>query len=332
MYSLPPNLITALESLLEGQKLSVIGDIAQELSAGYRAGQANAKKLDAAGTIAYALSRLPSTFFCIRSALSELQSLRPDLAPVSFLDIGAGPGTGLWAAAETWSTLETAVELDQNKHFLALGQRLANHAGIPVIRSATWVESNLRHRELDPKIGPEIGPKTGNDKYDVVLAAFMLNEMPDSRIAPLIDSLWSRCNDTLVIVEPGTPAAFPALRQARETLVASGAHIIAPCSHNESCPLENDWCHFVTRFGRPQFLKSLKGGSLPYEDANYAYIAASRVQGSAYGGRVIRKPRHSKPGIHLDVCADGEIRNVTRARSDAGSYKAAKKLKWGDRL
>ena len=49
--------------------------------------------------------------------------IRPDFAPKSLLDIGAGPGTATWAAAETFPSLQGFALLDANDALrqLALG-------------------------------------------------------------------------------------------------------------------------------------------------------------------------------------------------------------------
>ncbi len=64
--------------------------------------------------LAYALARMPATYAAIAAALNALCELRPDLAPHTLLDIGAGPGTASWAATEAFSSLTSFALADDN--------------------------------------------------------------------------------------------------------------------------------------------------------------------------------------------------------------------------
>jgi len=69
----------------------------------------------------------------------------------------------------------------------------------------------------------------------------------------------------LLIVEPGTPAGYKNITEARRVLVESGAHIAAPCTHENTCPMEgNDWCHFTCRISRSRLHRLMKGGEAPF--------------------------------------------------------------------
>ena len=60
-----------------------------------------------------------------------------------------------------------------------------------------------------------------------------------------------RPGDTLLIIEPGTPAGYARMIALRSQLIASGAHVAAPCPHQAPCPLATpDWCHFAQRLPR----------------------------------------------------------------------------------
>ena len=49
--------------------------------------------------------------------------------------------------------------------------------------------------------------------------------------------MWTKTRDTLLIVEPGTPAGYARIIALRTQLIALGAHVAAPCPHDGRCPL-----------------------------------------------------------------------------------------------
>ncbi len=90
--------------------------------------------------------------------------------------------------------------------------------------------------------------------------------------------MWAKTNDTLLIVEPGTPSGYQRILDARAQLIKNGAHVIAPCPHDDACPLvKPDWCHFSQRLQRSRVHKQLKSAELPYEDEKFIYVALSRA-------------------------------------------------------
>lgn len=74
-------------------------------------------------------------------------------------------------------------------------------------------------------------------KYDLVLSAFSLLELPDAKTRlETVSRLWQKCDRFLVIVEQGTRAGFNVVNEARDfVLYSSGAdadcNVFAPVSH-----------------------------------------------------------------------------------------------------
>src|ERR1041384_2505595 len=82
----------------------------------YRSGQpaAGGVFLESAEDIAaYAAYRMPATFAAIAAALTQLREQWPGEEPRSLLDVGAGPGTAVWAAQAVWPSLERALLLER---------------------------------------------------------------------------------------------------------------------------------------------------------------------------------------------------------------------------
>ena len=86
----------------------------QTISQTYRSGGSSSRIRTRADALAYALARMPGTYAAVAASLNALMEIDPDFAPLSLLDIGAGPGTATWAASEAFTSLETFTLLDAN--------------------------------------------------------------------------------------------------------------------------------------------------------------------------------------------------------------------------
>ena len=69
---------------------------------------------------------MPATYAAVTASLNALCEIRPDFAPNSLLDVGAGPGTATWAAAEAFSSLQDFALLDANGALRALALDLVS--------------------------------------------------------------------------------------------------------------------------------------------------------------------------------------------------------------
>ena len=106
---LPVALAEALDNALADVSPQDLQRASARLSERYREGRPRGPvaRTDA-DVLAYAATRLPATFAAVSAALEAVRDQRPGWEPRSMLDVGAGPGTGLWAAAATWPSLTTA--------------------------------------------------------------------------------------------------------------------------------------------------------------------------------------------------------------------------------
>ena len=140
--------------------------------------------------------------------------------------------------------------------------------------------------------------------------------------------------DTLLIVEPGTPAGWERMLAARRQLLDRGAHIVAPCPHALACPLvPPDWCHFAQRVARSRMHRLSKGGEVPWEDEKFIYLAVSRRPVQTPAARVIAPPQQASGQVALKLCqSDGTADVVRLSKRHGAEYKRARRLDWGDRL
>lgn len=316
---LPPALRQAVDRLLEGTPLAELQKAAGLLSSRYRAEIRDGRLHldDRLAVKAYLATRLPATYAAIRASLGEIAGTHPNFSPGTLLDVGAGPGSVLWAAADCWPTLTDALMLEASPAAREIGEQLGDLAPLATTR---WHSADVT-RGL-----PEL------HKADLVSLSYVLDEIGPAEADILVDRLWSLTAGVLVVIEPGTPAGWRRVLAARERLIRSGAHLLAPCPHDAPCPLAApDWCHFARRVARSRLHRLTKGGDVPWEDEKYIFVAASRQPGEAVSARVLAPPRTAKGMITLKLCrANGSAAERTVTRRESTVFREARRLDWGD--
>ena len=314
---LPAELKAALDARLQGLSRNDAAGRAASISKTYRDGGGSTAIRTEIDALAYALARMPATYAAVTASLNALREIRPGFAPASLLDVGAGPGTASWAAAEAFSSLQGFTLLDANSALRALALDLGGNS--------------LRLRDIEYRLGEARAALADAGPADLVVASYMIGEIGDAERSALADLMWTKTRDTLLIVEPGTPAGYGRVIALRGQLIASGAHVAAPCPHDGKCPLQApDWCHFTQRLPRSRAHKQIKGAELPFEDEKFIYVALTRTPADQHPARVLAQPDITKVGVTAKLCTpDGlAIANVPR-RAKAG-YTRARRWRWGD--
>ena len=318
---LPQDLRSRLDAELAGANTADLRRAATRLSARYRGEISDGRiHLDAeADVLAYLAVRLPATYAATRAALGSLAEAREGFSPQTALDLGAGPGTGLWALADCWPELSRVTLIEQSDAARRRGERLAAGAKLP---AAAW-----RTGEVMRALSPELAS-------DIVLLGYVLGELSDAVRADLIARVWPLARDSLLIVEPGTSAGWTRILAVRAQLLALGAHVLAPCPHAFACPLAPpDWCHFAARISRSRLHRMLKEAELGWEDEKFIYLAASRHAPAGGSNRIIGRPQHGKGRVSLKLCTpDGRAVETMLSRRDGERYKSASRAEWGDAL
>lgn len=317
---LPAELKVALDAKLHGLSRNDAAERAARISRTYRDGGGSRAITSEADALAYALARMPATYAAVTASLNALRRNRPDFAPESLLDVGAGPGTATWAAAEAFTSLKSFTLLDANSALRALALDLGS--GSPRLRDMKYRPGAARAALAD------------SEPADLVVASYMIGEISDAERTTLAELMWTKCRDTLLIVEPGTPAGYGRIIALRKQLIAAGAHVAAPCPHDRECPLAApDWCHFTQRLPRSRAHKQLKSAELPYEDEKFSYVALTRTPVAAHRpARVLAQPVVTKVQVTAKLCTDQGILNVVAARRDKTAYQRFRKLDWGDAI
>jgi ribosomal protein RSM22 (predicted rRNA methylase) len=255
---------------------------------------------------AYLAYRAPATFAAAAAVFRQVQRQRPEWAPRSLLDVGAGPGVAAWAAVAAWPSLEVLTLVQAEPEMIAAGRELTP--------GARWVQGDASAAQ---------GPA------DLVLTSYVLGELHES--VSLL--LWEQTADTVVFVEPGTPAGYRRILDARAAVIDAGGFTVAPCPHDSPCPLpEDDWCHFSVRLPRSRLHRRAKDVELGYEDEKYSYAVLSREPVPKASARIIRQPQVRSGHVILATCEPSGIERRTVSRKQGALYREAKDVVWGDAI
>jgi ribosomal protein RSM22 (predicted rRNA methylase) len=322
IIDLPAPLRQAVDEALQGIPPAELARAAEALSKRYRAELRDGRRHldDDPAVLAYLATRLPATYAAVQSCLESLAEIRPGFAPRRLLEAGAGPGTALWAAAELWPRLERALLIEGGPVMRKWGERLAGRlaTGLPA-HSIAWKTADLRAGFADT------GP------HDLVVLAYVLDELEPAVRPALIDRLWAATGDMLLLIEPGTPAGW---RRSRRSRAAAGRR---RC-HRAPCPMPRlplqpgeDWCPLRPAPPPLPPLSRAKAAALPWEDEKFIYIAVSRLPASSRPARILAHPRAGKGHVRLKLClTTGNVEERVVSRREGGRYKTARSLVWGD--
>jgi ribosomal protein RSM22 (predicted rRNA methylase) len=323
-FSLPPALVAALDAALEGVSRNDLAARAAAQTATFRGGGTSRPITSQLDALAYGLARMPATFAANAAVFARLAEAMPDFAPASLLDVGAGPGTASWAAASRWPSVKMVTMVDHNPALRALARRLAD--------SEPMLTADI--------VAGDAG--TDGAHADLVVASYVLAEMAEADAVRTARDLWPRAEQALVLIEPGTPAGFRRIRAARAALIEAGAHVAAPCTHDNACPMAgsvgasrsdnqiSDWCHFSQRLPRRRDHMQLKAATVPFEDERYSYVALTRDVPPPRTARILSPPLEEKPGLAFELCDKGGRSGRFVPARDRDEIRRVRRKGWGD--
>lgn len=316
---LPESLQQAINDLLEKSSLSSLIDAREALTRRYRSGyQSDPCITTDMQRKAYLASRVPATFSAIVAVMKAIIEKLPGLHIDSLLDLGAGPGTAMWAVTRYFPHLSAITLVEYDRSLATFGKQLASFGDCPAIISAKWEEKNLEQPLTLPL-------------SDLVIMSYSLGELNPVNDQEFITRCWNSTSQLLVIVEPGTPVGYERILKVRDLLIGLAGYLVAPCPHMNICPMEaGDWCHFAARVERSSLHRLLKEGELNYEDEKFSYVVFSKQPFQLTGSRVIARPDLHGGHMKLRLCCPQGIETVTLSKKMGEVYKRAKKLHLGD--
>jgi ribosomal protein RSM22 (predicted rRNA methylase) len=314
---LPTNLQTAIQEILPAYHLRPFLQARKTLTERYQNPASHAECMTTnIHRYAYLVTRFPATYGVIRKVLEYTSKISPQEIR-TFLDLGAGPGTAMWAACAHFHSIERISLIEKDQELIQIGQNLARKSESSAIKQALWQMADLTLAHWD--------------SHDLVMLSYVVGEIAQPKLLPIIQKAWEATDQLLIIIEPGTPAGFEKIRLIREYLIQHGAHLVAPCPHQKRCPMPpGDWCHFMARVERSSEHRRLKEGHLGYEDEKFSYVVASKHAVNLPFSRILRHPmKHSGHIIFQECTSQGLIsRTISKKMKDL--YRQARKAEWGD--
>lgn len=309
--TLPQEILQKTEELLCNVPLSTLKTAAEELSSTYRNSARTGGELlnNKSAILAYIASRMPATYAAVDSAIKSAKDELEKLNIKTVLDVGAGPGTASIAVASNFENPKITL-VERNCDMIEVGRLLLSEMSC----ESEWVNTDISEIDLSA---------------DLVVSAYMFNEMPKNAVINTVCKLYNSAKKTLIIVDNGTPNTFSLMKTVRETLLSRGGNIVAPCANSNDC--QNEWCHFSARVGRTKLHKLLKGGDAPYEDEKFCYLVVTKTP-TENAERVLRHPQISKGRVELILCTKNGITQKTITKTQKELFKKARKLNWGDTL
>ena len=217
-FALPERVTQAIEHELRGIAPSTLRRRVAELSDRYRSPGIRSDRMvssreDVAAYLAY---RMPATYAAVRAAMEMSKAGMGHWHPRSLIDIGAGTGAAVVAAIDTWTDISVVRLVEPEKTMLEASRSILRRSTIDEDRELVLTASSIEQAQLR------------EDEADLIVSSYVINEIRPSQRAETIERLWHACSGLLVVVEPGTPAGYGNILEARQVLIEMGAGFLHP--------------------------------------------------------------------------------------------------------
>lgn len=256
-------------------------------------------------------------------ALEQVRVLRPEVSNLAdVVDLGAGLGSASLATLLTLpGPARTYALHDRSKAALKVARRLlercAGALGGTAVKRVVTLDSLLPALPSMPRRALVWLCMVLNE-LEACLPRGLEAELFLAKLAERIDS-----PSVVVIVEPALRAPGRSLLELHDKAIASGLwRVIAPCTHQCSCPLlkarDRSWCHFHFRWDAPRLVREVADPlRLGWESPSFAFLALERSEAPAaqdpLRARVIgdrMRLSGGKDGVY--VCQEGQRKVLER--------------------
>lgn len=279
-------------------------------------------RFDPRVTLAHAIFQVPFDFAPIDRILHELKNrLGYNFEPKTVLDYGSVAAVASWA---------------MKKHFNSVKESYFVHHSQAVVDLADDLTLNDNKKKIFPELRlRRFLPTTTSSLYDFVVIMNSFAELQSNQKLQLVEQLWERTalNGCLIFVEHGDRLGFRDIMAAREHILELArkeaksanmeiqAHVVAPCQHDDVCPLIKslslESCSFKQKISLPQFREfSSTFGRAGYVSSTFSYVVIMKTPRPRtkdnvlkdWGRLVLGNPQHLPLHIAANVCtSEGEI-------------------------
>lgn len=161
-------------------------------------------------SLAYVLHGLLPSYGIALRLFTDVEASTPNFHPKSMLDFGSGPGAAVFAAREVWSGLDDIVVVEPSRSMSQVAEHLlVDSPGVFYRKSLADVTRFHRGK-----------------KYDLVVAHYVLSELPTDRDRDLaIAQMWDLVSEggVLVFSEHGNRWGFRVVKRSRDMLLERAA-------------------------------------------------------------------------------------------------------------
>jgi ribosomal protein RSM22 (predicted rRNA methylase) len=275
----------------------------------------------------YAISRMPATFSVIYDLANELLNQNLIKEVLSIADFGSGTGAGYFALSELFDGADISLferDLNMIKTFELLTDK-----------KVTVNQFDLLSKNENANENSNGNANQESQTFDLCLSSYVLSEMTEIDRNFAFKKLAQKTNKYLLLIDTGTPQTYTNFMKLKQNAENLGLKLVAPCMSND-CPLENDYCQFYSRVGRPAVLRQAKQAAMSYEDEKYFYLLFEKIDKESKGsfdeqnlnfGRVIRRPIYHENQVELSICTSGGVERKIYTKRQKDIFKLAKKVK-----
>lgn len=291
----------------------------------------NRKETRSAYLLYFTLTNFSKVLKCLR----ECARIAPFVSQnLSILDIGCGPGTASLACSSFFADRPVSITaIDQNRDILKDANALflkicrPDHAFLTI------------HEDVRPSF---VSSRLKGRRFDLIIAANIVNEMGAVNdqlrfCQTLLDDHLSD-GGTMIVVDPALQRTTRDLMEVRDSL---NAKILAPCLHQEPCPMRaqnrRDWCHFYLEWKCPEIIRKVdRLLGIKHDYLKMAYLILKRADQkepvpSEGSWRVVSSPLNSKGKREFVLCGNGGLERIVRLDRDRSSVNSNyDRIKRGD--